>query len=57
MLVPSNITGEDITWVPTTQLRMAGRRKKDAQLQQLWKHASTGETEWRDIPFVHEGSD
>jgi len=57
MLVPSNITGEDITWVPTAQLRMAGRKKKDAQLQQLWKHASTGETEWRDIPFVHERND
>lgn len=50
---PTNVTATPITWVATPELRLAGKRRNKAELQQLWKNASTGETEWRDVEFVH----
>lgn len=52
-LEPSNVSGSIITWEATSELRYAGRRRKDALLEQLWKNRATNETEWREIPFVH----
>lgn len=51
---PSNVTGQEVSWIPTNQLRYAGRRRKNAELEQLWVNPSTKESEWREIPFVHE---
>jgi hypothetical protein len=50
---PNNITGQVVTWMPTSSIRLYGKTRKKADLQQLWKNLSSGETEWRDIEFTH----
>lgn len=50
---PTNVTGTVITWAATARLRLLGKKRKDAVLQQQWRNASTGETEWRDVELVH----
>lgn len=55
MFEPENISGTIIEWVPTVHLRWFGRRRRDADLEQLWINQSTGEEEWREIEFVHQG--
>jgi hypothetical protein len=47
-----NISGQQITWVATPQLRYAGKIRFIATLQQLWKNMQTGEQEWRNVEFV-----
>lgn len=53
-LDPTNISGITIGWQATMTLRLVGPRRKDAVLQQLWKNQSSVETEWRDVPLIHE---
>ncbi len=55
-LTPTNITGTELGWLPTLALRLYGKKRKDAALQQQWRHVSTGAKEWRDIVLVHPQS-
>jgi hypothetical protein len=52
-LEPQNVTGTIIDWVAQPRLRFAGRTRKHASLQQLYRNVSTGDEEWRDVEFVH----
>lgn len=54
-LEPANITGQELGWEATAAFRFFGRKRKDADLEQLWVNKSTGAEEWREIQFIHEG--
>lgn len=54
---PTNVSGQIVTWVPTTELRWVGKTMKKATLEQKWKNVSTGAEEWRDVVFVHSDED
>lgn len=49
---PSNVTGSIVGWEPTCHIRLAGKKPTKAEMQQLWINRMTGESEWREVPFV-----
>lgn len=50
-------------WFPALRLRQVRQvehlggsvySERPPKLQQLWRHATSGETQWRDVPIVDE---